>query len=89
MKVLRSTTIGRFREVRDEIEQKIKGWLEHPEEELARLKAERERERRERAEAVRREADERLQQMAASTTATNTKNTTIGTKPLPLEARSL
>ena len=65
MKVLRSTTIGRFREVRDEIEQKIMGCLEHPEE-LARLKAERERERRERAEAVRREADERLQQTAAS-----------------------
>jgi arsenate reductase (thioredoxin) len=42
----------RFREVRDEIEQKIHDWLEHPEEELAKLKAERERERHERLEAA-------------------------------------
>jgi len=40
--------LEKFREVRDEIEMKIKDWLEHPEEELARLKEERERERRER-----------------------------------------
>jgi arsenate reductase (thioredoxin) len=46
-----------FREIRDEIEQKIKGWLEHPEEELARLKAERERERRGRLDVARREVD--------------------------------
>lgn len=39
----------RFREVRDAIERRILHWLEHPEEELARLKEERERERRERA----------------------------------------
>jgi arsenate reductase (thioredoxin) len=35
--------LDRFREVRDEIEQKILDWLEHPEEELQKLKAERER----------------------------------------------
>jgi len=40
--------LEKFREVRDEIELKIKGWLARPEEELARLKEERERERRER-----------------------------------------
>src|SRR5918998_279516 len=53
--------LHRIREVRDEIELKIKEWLEHPEEELAKLAAERERQRRERLEAHRREADERLQ----------------------------
>jgi len=52
-----------FREIRDEIEQKILDWLEHPEAELAKLKAERERERRERLEAARREAAEREQPM--------------------------
>ena len=46
-----------FREIRDEIEQKILDWLEHPEEELAKLKEEREQERRERLEAARREAE--------------------------------
>jgi arsenate reductase (thioredoxin) len=40
--------------VRDQIELKIKNWLEHPEEELAKLKAERERERQERLRAARR-----------------------------------
>lgn len=40
--------LEKFREVRDQIEIKIQHWLEHPEEEIARLKAERERERRER-----------------------------------------
>jgi arsenate reductase (thioredoxin) len=54
----------RFREVRDEIEQKIHNWLEHPEEELAKLKAERERERHERLQAARREADERRHRLA-------------------------
>jgi arsenate reductase (thioredoxin) len=54
----------RFREVRDEIEQKIHNWLEHPEEELAKLKAERERGRHERLEAARREADERMHRLA-------------------------
>ncbi len=38
----------RFREVRDEIEMKIKDWLDHPEEELRKLKEHRERERLER-----------------------------------------
>lgn len=42
--------IEKFREVRDEIELKIKDWLEHPEEELAKLKAEREAERKARRE---------------------------------------
>lgn len=37
-----------FREVRDQIEAKILYWLEHPEEEIEKLRAERERERRER-----------------------------------------
>lgn len=40
--------LERFREVRDEIEAKILHWLEHPEEEIARLKERRERERLER-----------------------------------------
>jgi hypothetical protein len=35
--------LDRFREVRDEIEQKILDWLEHPEKELRKLKAKRER----------------------------------------------
>ncbi len=38
----------RFREVRDEIEMKIKDWLEHPEEELKKLKEQRDKERLER-----------------------------------------
>jgi hypothetical protein len=40
--------LERFRKVRDEIELKIRDWLEHPEEELRKLREERERERRER-----------------------------------------
>jgi arsenate reductase len=46
--------LDKFREVRDEIEQKILDWLEHPEEELAKLRAERERERAERLRAAQR-----------------------------------
>jgi arsenate reductase len=57
----------KFQEIRDEIEQKIRNWLEHPEKELAKLKAERERERKERLEAARREADERIQRLAGRT----------------------
>jgi arsenate reductase len=53
----------KFQEIRDEIEQKIRNWLEHPE----KLKAERERERKERLEAARREADERIQRLAGRT----------------------
>jgi arsenate reductase (thioredoxin) len=49
--------LEKFREVRDEIEMKIKHWLEHPEEEIERLRAERDRERHERSRAAQREAD--------------------------------
>ena len=45
--------LEKFREIRDEIEQKILDWLERPEKELQKLRDERERERRERIEAVR------------------------------------
>jgi len=38
--------LERFRQVRDEIELKIRDWLEHPEEELKKLREEREHERR-------------------------------------------
>jgi arsenate reductase len=55
--------LERFREVRDEIELKISDWLEHPEQELRKLKEARERERRERLEAARWEADERDQRL--------------------------
>lgn len=43
--------LEKFREVRDEIEARILRWLEHPEEEVAMLKAERDLERRKRREA--------------------------------------
>ena len=59
--------LDRFREIRDEIELKIKEWLEHPGEELAKLTAERERQRRERLEADRREDDEQLQRTVTET----------------------
>ena len=52
------TMLERFRAVRDEIELKIRDWLEHPERELKKLKEERERERRERLALDRWEADE-------------------------------
>ncbi len=39
---------GEFQRVRDEIELKIKDWLEHPEDELRKLRHQRERERLER-----------------------------------------
>jgi arsenate reductase (thioredoxin) len=45
--------LERFRQVRDEIELRIRDWLEHPEEALRKLREERERERRERLEASR------------------------------------
>jgi arsenate reductase len=44
--------LEKFREIRDEIELKIKDWMEHPEEELAKLRAEQEREREQRRRAV-------------------------------------
>jgi arsenate reductase len=46
--------LEKFREVRDEIEQKILHWLVNPEEEVAKLRAEREREREERLRGARR-----------------------------------
>jgi arsenate reductase len=55
--------LERFREVRDEIELKIRDWLEHPEKELSKLREEREQERRERLAAARREADEHAQRL--------------------------
>jgi arsenate reductase len=44
--------LERFRLVRDQIELRMRGWLEHPEAELARLREEREHERRERLEGT-------------------------------------
>jgi arsenate reductase (thioredoxin) len=51
----------KFREIRDQIEQKIRDWIERPEEEVAKVRVERERERRDCLEAARREADEQAQ----------------------------
>ncbi len=45
--------LERFRAVRDEIEARMRAWLEHSEGELEKLKEERERERRERLGATR------------------------------------
>ncbi len=50
-----------FREVRDQIEQKILDWLEHPEEVLAKLREERELERPARMETAWRDAEVRAQ----------------------------
>ena len=50
--------LERFRAIRDEIEWKIKDWLERPEAELAKLKEERDQERRERMEAAQRKAEQ-------------------------------
>jgi arsenate reductase len=47
--------LEKFRQICDQIELKIKEWLERPEAELKKLKEERERERRERMEASRSE----------------------------------
>jgi arsenate reductase (thioredoxin) len=44
--------LERFRAVRDQIEVRMREWLEHPEEELRKLREARERERRERLEEV-------------------------------------
>jgi arsenate reductase (thioredoxin) len=51
-----NTMLERFRAVRDQIEVRMREWLEHPEEELRKLREERERERRERLEAERQRA---------------------------------
>jgi hypothetical protein len=53
------TRLEKFREVRDQIEQRILDWLEHPEEELAKLREYREVDRIARIEATRREAEDR------------------------------
>jgi arsenate reductase (thioredoxin) len=57
--VLEEEQLEKFREVRDRIEAKILHWIEHPEEEIERLEAERERERQERIRAYRIEAENR------------------------------
>jgi len=57
--------LERFRAVRDEMELKIEDWLERPEAELAKLKEERDRERRERMEAAKREAELRESEQEA------------------------
>jgi len=59
--------LERFRVVRDEIELKIRDWLENPERELRKLREERERERTERLAASRWEADEHAQRQAELT----------------------
>lgn len=43
--VLEEERLEKFREVRDDIEERILAWLERPEEELAKLREERDRER--------------------------------------------
>ena len=49
--------LERFRAVRDEIELRMRGWLEQPEAELRRMREKRERKRRERLEAEERERE--------------------------------
>ena len=49
--------LERFRMVRDQIELRMRGWLEQPEVELKRLREERKRERRERLAVAEREAE--------------------------------
>lgn len=44
--------LERFRAVRDQIEIRLREWLEHPEEELKKMREERERERRERLQTL-------------------------------------
>ena len=77
--------LDKFREVRDQIEAKIKDWLEHPEEEIARLKAERERERRERLRAARHETRHHSVVEHAMNTAGGTKGLrVVGNVPAEL-----
>jgi arsenate reductase (thioredoxin) len=59
--------LERFGKVRDEIELKMRDWLDHPEKELSKLREERERERGERLAAARREADEHAQRLESLT----------------------
>jgi hypothetical protein len=63
--ILYDSMLERFREVRDEIELKIRDWLEHPEQELKKLREVREQERRERLAASRWEADEHAHRLAS------------------------
>jgi arsenate reductase (thioredoxin) len=65
--ILYDSMLERFRKVRDEIELKMKDWLEHPEQELKKLREERERERRERLAASRWEADEHARRLVGLT----------------------
>jgi arsenate reductase (thioredoxin) len=65
--ILYDSMLERFRKVRDEIELKMKDWLEHPEQELKKLREERERERRERLAAPRWEADEHARRLVGLT----------------------
>jgi arsenate reductase (thioredoxin) len=68
--------LDKFREIRDEIEFKIKHWLEHPEEELAKLRAERERERQERLKAAR-QARELLTELEVGSDPTRRPHPTV------------
>ena len=63
--ILYDSMLERFRAVRDEIELKIRDWLEHPEQELKKLREVREQERRERLAASRWEADEHAHWLAS------------------------
>ena len=65
--ILYDSMLERFRKVRDEIELKMKDWLEHPEQELKKLREERARERRERLAASRWEADEHARRLVGLT----------------------
>jgi arsenate reductase len=58
--------LEKFREVRDEIEARILHWLDHPEEEIRRLEAERERERLERQRVRHAEAESHNTSFATS-----------------------
>jgi arsenate reductase (thioredoxin) len=51
--------LEKFREVRDEIEARVRDWIEHPEEEFERIRTKRERRRRERLESDPRDTEGR------------------------------
>jgi arsenate reductase (thioredoxin) len=56
------STLERFRAVRDEIELKVRRWLEYPEEDLKKLREGRERERRERLASSRSASEQPFQE---------------------------
>jgi arsenate reductase len=58
--------LERFRAVRDEIELRMMGWLEHPEAELKTMREERERERRQRLEEAEQHEARRQEEAAAA-----------------------